>query len=242
MKFKDLRLHRWPLGLTLGLSLAFFSCATTSQVKVTAEVIDPGQAANRSVMVVPDSFMSDTAEADVVAELVRGKLAALGFQINDTEEKAELIVIPTLERSTTTAASRIPLRMRRPFDISHGTGQTSLGESQQAMRKLGFEFRTLPEQEEPRIGLMVTAISKDVWLNAPLASESEIPRVWRVVAIAPLNKEDMTTKLVEAAGAKLSEIATSSPTPASPESNAISHAEERTIRLGFRANHAGTCK
>ena len=87
MKFKDLRLHRWPLGLTLGLSLAFFSCATTSQVKVTAEVIDPGQAANRSVMVVPDSFMSDTAEADVVAELVRGKLAALGFQINDIRGK-----------------------------------------------------------------------------------------------------------------------------------------------------------
>ena len=92
MKFKDLRLHRWPLGLTLGLSLAFFSCATTSQVKVTAEVIDPGQAANRSVMVVPDSFMSDTAEADIVAELVRGKLAALGFQINDTRKRPSLLL------------------------------------------------------------------------------------------------------------------------------------------------------
>lgn len=216
MKWKNLWLHRWPLVLTLGLSLTFFSCATTSQVKVTAEVIDPGKARNRSVMVVPDSFMSDPAEADVVAELVRGKLAALGFQINDTEEKADLIVIPTLERSAPTATSRIPFRMRRPFDISYGAGQTSLMESQRAMRKLGFEFRTVPEQEEPRVGLMVTAISKDVWLNTALASESEIPRVWRVVAIAPLSKEDMTTKLVEAAGAKLSEITTAPPTPSVP--------------------------
>jgi hypothetical protein len=216
MKWKDLRLHNWPLVLTLALSLTFLSCATTSQVKVTVEVINPEQARSRSVMIVPDSFMSDTAEADTVAELVRGQLASLGFQINDTEEKAELIVIPTLERSAPGATPRVPIRMRRPFDISHGTGQTSLMESQQAMRKLGFEFRTLPEQEEPRIGLMVTAITKDVWLNAPLASEAEIPRVWRVVAIAPLNKEDMTSKLVEAAGAKLGEIATGSSTPASP--------------------------
>ena len=75
---------------------------------------------------------------------------------------------------------------------------------------------------------MVTAITKDVWLNAPLASESEIPRVWRVVAVAPLNKQDMTTKLVEAAGAKLSEIAASPVIERSPVP-AISHSQERAI-------------
>jgi hypothetical protein len=214
MKLQGLRLQRWSLGLTLGLALTIFGCATTSRVKVTAEVSDPGQAGNRSVMVVPDSFMSDSVEADTVAELVRAQLASLGFKINDTDEKAELIIIPTLERSSPTTTSRVPFRMRRPFDISYGAGQSSLMESQRAMQKLGFEFRTVPEQEEPRIGLMVTAITKDVWLNAPLASESEIPRVWRVVAVAPLSKEDMTTKLVEAAGAKLSEISTAPATPA----------------------------
>jgi hypothetical protein len=216
MKLKDLRLHKWPPVLTLGISLAFFGCATISQVKVTAEVIDPAQVGSRSVMVVPDSYMSDAAEADTVAELVRAQLASLGFNINDTEEKAELIIIATLERSAPGTTPRVPLRMRRPFDISYGAGQTSLVESQQAMRKLGFELRTVPEQEEPRVGLMITAITKDVWLNAPLASESEIPRVWRVVAIAPLTKEDMTTKLVEAAGAKLGEMAATPSTPASP--------------------------
>jgi hypothetical protein len=216
MKLKDLRLHRWPLVLSLGLSLTLFSCATISQVKVTAEVIDPAQAGSRSVMVVPDSFMSDAAEADTVAELIRGELASLGFKINETEEKAELIVIPTIERSAPTGTTPVSTRMRRPFDISHEVGQRSLMGSQNAMRNLGFEFGTLPVQEQPRVGLMVTAISKEVWLNAPLASESEIPRVWRVVAVAPLNKEDMTTKLVEAAGAKLSEIAATPSTPAPP--------------------------
>jgi len=216
MEPSGLRLHRWPLALALGISLIFCSCATRPRVKVTAEVIDPAQAKSRSIMVVADSFMSDAAEADTVAEIVRSQLASLGFKINDTEEKAELIVIPTLERAASTGTARVPIKMRRPFDISYEVGQTSLMESQHAMQRLGFEFRALPEEEEAKIGLMITAISKDVWLNVPLASESEIPRVWRVVAVAPLNKGDITTKLVEAAGAKLSEIVTTPQTPTQP--------------------------
>ena len=37
MKWEDLRLHRWPLVLSVGLALTFFGCATTSQVRVTTE-------------------------------------------------------------------------------------------------------------------------------------------------------------------------------------------------------------
>jgi hypothetical protein len=212
----DPRRQSWRLFLVFGISLILWSCATIPRVKVTAEVVDPRQARSRSVMVVTDSFMSDTAEAEMVAELIRGELASAGFKINDSDEKAELIVIPTLERSAPTGSTAAPSRMRRPIDSSHEVGGTSLMRSQSAMQSLGFEFGTLPVQEEPRIGLMVTAITKDVWLNAPLASESEIPRVWRVVAVAPLSKEDMTSKLVEAAGAKLSEVATAPSTPVPP--------------------------
>jgi hypothetical protein len=69
----------------------------------------------------------------------------------------------------------------------------------------------LSVQEQPRVGLMVTAIAKQVWMNVPVASESEIPRVWRVVALTRLGKEDLTAKLVEAVGAKLAELMTTAP-------------------------------
>ena len=216
MEPADLRRHTWPLFLALGISLLLCSCATAPRVKVTAEVVDPAQARSRSVMVVADSFMSDAAEADTVAELVRGELATLGFQINDSDETAELIVIPTLERSAPTGTVPAPTRMQRPIDISHEVGRTSLMGTQTAMRNIGFQVETPPDQELPRIGLMVTAISKEVWLKAPLVSESEIPRVWRVVAVASMNKEDMTAKLVEAAGAKLGEMIATTPTPTQP--------------------------
>jgi hypothetical protein len=212
----DLRRHSRLLFLACGICLILCSCATAPRVKVTAEVVDPAQARNRSVMVVADSFMSDAAEADTVAELVRGELVTLGFQVNDSEEKAELIVIPTLERSAPAGTVPTPTRMQRPIDISHDVGRTSLMGTQTAMRNIGFQVETPSAQEMPRIGLMVTAVSKEVWLNAPLVSENEIPRVWRVVAVASLNKEDMTTKLVQAAGAKLGEITATPPTPTQP--------------------------
>jgi hypothetical protein len=194
-----------------GLCCAVWGCATGPRVKVVAEVVDPERARSRSVSVLADSFMTDTVEADNVAQLVRDQLSSQGFAIKEFEEEAELIVIPTIQRSAPAATATAAQGMLRPFDIPYGPGQTSLMESQNAMRNLGFEFGTLPVQEQPRVGLMVTAISKEVWMNVPLASESEIPRVWRVVALTRLSEEDVTAKLVEAVGAKLAELITTPP-------------------------------
>jgi hypothetical protein len=207
----------WRLLAAFGLCLVCLGCATGPRVKVTAEVVDPEQAKSRSVAVVADSFMDDAVEADNVAGLLRQQLVLQGFKVSQNENEAELIVIPTLERSTierssSTGAGTVPARMRRPFDVSHGLGQSSLMESQNAMRNLGFEFGTLPSQEQARIGLMVTAVSREVWSNALLEPQTEIPRVWRVVAITAVRKQDVTPNLVEAVGTKLGEIA-ASPTP-----------------------------
>jgi hypothetical protein len=216
----------WRFLAAFGLCLVCLGCATGPRVKVTAEVVDPEQAKSRSVAVVADSFMDDTVEADNVAGLLRQQLVLRGFKVSQNENEAELIVIPTIERSTierssSTGAGTVPATMRRPFDVSHGLGQSSLMESQNAMRNLGFEFGTLPSQEQPRIGLMVTAVSREVWSNALLEPQTEIPRVWRIVAITAARKQDVTSNLVEAVGAKLGEIAASAapavqstPTPA----------------------------
>ena len=196
----------WRPVVVLALCLAPLGCATTPRVKVTAEVADPGRAGSRSVAVVADSFMDDSAAAENVAELLRQQLVLQGFNVKQTEDEAELIVIPTIERSASTSGTTVPPRMRRPFEVSQGLGQTSLMESQNAMRNLGFEFGTLPDQEQPRIGLMVTAVSREAWSTALVEPQTEIPRVWRIVAISSVRKQDVTSYLVEAVGIKLSEI------------------------------------
>jgi hypothetical protein len=53
---------------------------------------------------------------------------------------------------------------------------------------------------------MVTAVTREAWLKA-LDEKIEIPRVWRIIAVSPLKKEDVTPKLVEAVGSELNQVA-----------------------------------
>ena len=204
----------------VGVCFLFFGCA--GGVKVTAEITEPGGARKRSVAVVSDVFMSDTGEAERVAGLMRDQLASRGFAVKETEEEAELVVIATVERTAPTATSAAPSAgVGRPFDVPFGLGQSSLMESQSALRSLGFEFGTLPTPEQPRVGLLVTAVSRQEWLRSPGGS-TEIPHVWRIAAVSRLRKQDVMPQLVEAVGEKLSELTTApaaekptqTPTPA----------------------------
>ena len=87
------------MKLVLCLGLLFGGCASTSQVKVAVEVTSPKEAKSRSVAVVPDAYMDDPVEADKIAGLVRSQLTATDSRFDETENEAELVVIPTMERS-----------------------------------------------------------------------------------------------------------------------------------------------
>jgi hypothetical protein len=194
------------LVLCLGLLLA--GCASTSQVKVSVEVFSPKEAKSRSVAVVADAYMEDPVEADKVAELVRSQLTANGFKVHETENEAELIVIPTMEHSKPGTAGAAPLpRSWRSFDAPFGLGRGGMMESQNALQSLGFDFGSTAPPEQLKAGLMVTAVTREAWSSALLDEKAQVPRVWRIVAVSPLSKEDVTTKLVEALGSKLGEVA-----------------------------------
>jgi hypothetical protein len=193
----------WSLGLLL------WGCASAPQVKVAAEVFDPKEAKNRSVAVIADQYVDDPAEAEKLADLIRNQLTANGFKVQQTENEAELVVIPTIERSKPASTGTAPVpRALRSFDLSYGVGGTRMTESQNALRNLGFEFGPSPTgPEELKAGLMVTAVTREAWFKALLDEKNEIPRVWRITAVSPLKKEDITPKLVEAVGSKLNEVA-----------------------------------
>ena len=193
----------WSLGLLLG------GCVSAPRAKVAAEVFDPEKAKSRSVAVVADLYMEDPAEADKLAELMRGQLVARGFKVQETENEADLVIVPTIERSKPTSTGTAPLpRARRSYDLSYGLGRANMMESQNALRNLGFEFEpAAPAPEQLKAGLMVTAVTRQAWFKGLLDEKVEIPRVWRIIAVSSLKKEDLTVELVEAVGSKLSEVA-----------------------------------
>ncbi len=191
----------------LCLGLLLWGCAIAQQVKVSSEVIDATNAKKRSVAVVADVYMEDAAEADKLAELMRSQLTAKGFEVREAENEAELIIISTVERSQSIERTGAPRGAAwRSFDLPYGVGQGNMMQSQNALRNLGFEFDSAAPPEERRVGLMVTAVTRQAWSNAPLAEKTEIPRVWRIIAVSRLGKGDITPKLIEAIGSKLSEV------------------------------------
>lgn len=196
------------MRLVLCLGLLFAGCSSSSQVKVALEVTSPKEAKSRSVAVVADAYMEDPVEADKLAELMRGQLTVNGFKVRETENEAELVVISTIERSRPTSTGTAPPpRAWRSFDLSYGLGRANMMESQNALRNLGFEFGSAaPAPEQLKAGLMVTAVTREAWFKGRLDEKTEIPRVWRIIAVSPIKEEDVTVKLVEAVGSKLNEV------------------------------------
>ena len=193
----------WSLGLLLG------GCATAPRAKVAAEVFDPEKAKSRSVAVVADLYMDDPAEADKLAALMRSQLTANGFKVQEGENEADLVIVPTIERSKPDSAVATPFpRAWHTSDLSYGLGQANMTESQNALRNLGFGFGPSgPAPEQSKAGLMITAVTREAWFKGLLEEKTEIPRVWRIIAVSPVRKEDVTAKLVEAVGSKLNEVA-----------------------------------
>jgi hypothetical protein len=220
----------WCIIAALVFCLVCLGCATP-RVQVTAEVVDAEQAKSRSVTVVADSSMDNPEEAESVAGMLRHQLALHGFKVEQSEDAAELIVIPTIERSAI-GATAPPARIRRPFEASSGLGPSTLMKSQNALRSLGFEFGTLPTEEQPRVGLLVTAVSQKIWFNALLEPQTEVPRVWRIVAITAARKWDVTPNLVEAVGDKLDEITAARGTAAEPTPTPPNAPEKKPRKAG----------
>jgi hypothetical protein len=220
--FDERMSETWRLLLFLW-SLGFFvvGCASAPQVKVVSEVSDAEKAKNRSVAVVADAYMDDPVEADRVADLIRNQLTASGFKVQETENEADLVIVPTMERSkpTKTGTTLLP-RAWRSFDLSYGLGQANMMESQNAFRNLGFGFESEPAPEQLKAGLMVTAVTREAWFKALLDRNAELPRVWRIIAVSPIKKDDVTEKLVEAVGSKLNEIAGTNTAPVKPQAQA----------------------
>lgn len=185
----------------VGLAL-LTGCATTPQITVRSDVLDPAAARSRSVAVMSDFYMENPAEADRLAQQLRQTLKEQGFKVGSSEMDADLIVVPTLARSEKTVPVRVAPRQSL---ISSSFGQPGMQVGSGDFGGVGFP--TTPYQQ-PKIGLMISAVTRQNWLQAASAGE-EVPRVWRVTAVAATSQNsarDVTPLLLEAAGPDLGKI------------------------------------
>jgi len=187
-----------PLAL-LGVFLAA-GCASRPDVQVKSEILDPAAAASRSVAVMSDFYMENPAEADRLVAQLRQTLKEQGFKVSGSEMDADLIVVPTLARSE----KSVPVPVApRPSLIANSFGQPGMMQGTGG----GIDFPSSPYQET-KIGLLISAVTRQNWLNAAAKNE-EVPRVWRITAVAAAGRNssrDLTPLLLNAAGPDLGKI------------------------------------
>ena len=187
-------------------------CATTPPPEVRTDIIDPKAAGRRSAAIVPDQFMNDKAVAKRIADSVGRELAAKGFKVRDAEGDAELVVIATLARSR-------PTRPAAPRPVE--TGSTTIGQDSRSLAGMTGS-RTVEQNLRPldgavvrpagttEVGLMISAVRKEDWFSS--AAAEGIPKVWRIIVVAQAGRdgrEDVTARLVEAAGSGLDQVVSS---------------------------------
>lgn len=203
---------RIQAGLLSLAALALLSgCATTPQVTVKSDILDSTAARTRSVAVMSDFYMENPTEADHVAAQVRQELKDQGFKVSSSELDADLIVVPTLARSErpvshTPAASRVSLIAPSAF------GQPGMMQGSRDISSID----TSSEYQIPKVGLMISAVTKENWLQTATAG-TNVPRVWRVTAVTEASRnssKDLAPSLLKAAGPYLARIASEGSQPA----------------------------
>jgi len=195
----------------LAATTIFCSGCAVTPIEVRSEVVNPAEVGKRSVAVIPDPYMDDLTTAKRLVDLVGKKMTQNGFRLSQSEQTAELVIIPHLTSPTSEEASAKPVKPVTKIDLLN----SSIGEP--GMMQRGSTFEELPplvnQPVLPRdqIQLVILAVQEDVWRKALNINQLRIPQVWRISVFVPADfsakGEEVTAALVEAAAPHLAEIA-----------------------------------
>jgi hypothetical protein len=206
-------LHHLVCASAVAIALLYSGCATTP-VAVKSEVLNPPEAAKRSVAVIADPYMDDPVLANKLVDLVRKEMSQRGFRLSPSENQAELVVIPHLVASDTASLER-PAKPANPVPRINLIN-TNIGEP--GMMQTGGGFDELPpvETTQPAVPqdqaeLQILAVQQDVWHRALNIDQLRIPQVWRISVQVPTyftpKGKELTAEMVEAAGPRFAQIA-----------------------------------
>ena len=207
-------LHRLLFVSMVATGIFYSSCAV-ALVEVKSEVLNPPEAAKRSVAVIPDPYMDDLTVANKLADLVRKEMSQSGFRLSPSQDQAELVVIPHLIASAATAGER-PAKPANPVPrinlINPSIGEPGMMQNGGPLGELPpVEARPALPLPQDQIELQILAVQQDVWHRALNINQLRIPQVWRISVQVPTyftpKGKELTAEMVEAAGPRFVQIA-----------------------------------
>jgi len=202
------RLFLW--GSLVATSILHSGCVVTP-IEVKSDVVNPAEAGKHSVAVVPDPYTDDLTAANKLVDLVRKEMKKSGFRLSQSEDTAELVVIPHLTSSTSGAGSAKPVTPLATLNlINPNVGEPGMMQNGGALGELPL-LEDRPAVPQERIQLIVMAVQLNDWRKALIVNQLKVPQVWRISVFAPTDfsakGKEVTTQLVEAAGPRFAQLA-----------------------------------
>jgi len=172
---KDSTLHCLFLwGSLAATSILCSGCAVTP-IEVKSEVVNPAEVGKHSVAVIPDPYMDDLTTAERLVDLVRREMTQRGFRLSQSEEKADLVIIPHLISPTSGDTSMKQVNPVPTINLIN----SNIGEL--GMMQNGGALSELPQLEnrspllQEQIQLTILAVQEDVWHKALNINQLRIP-------------------------------------------------------------------
>jgi len=197
-------------GSLAATSILYSGCAVTP-IEVKSEVVNPAEVGKHSVAVIPDPYMDDLTTAKRLVDLVRREMTQRGFRLSQSEERADLVIIPHLISPTSGDTSMKRVNSVPTINLIN----SNIGEL--GMMQNGGALSELPQLEnrspllQEQIQLTILAVQEDVWHKALNINQLRIPQVWRISVLAPTyfstKGKEVTAEMVEAAGPQFAQLA-----------------------------------
>jgi hypothetical protein len=199
------------LWSTLIAAAIFGSSCAVTPIEVKSEVVNPAGVGKRSVAVIPDPYMDDLATSKRLVELVKKEMTQSGFRLSQSEQTAELVIIPHL---TSPASGEAPAKSVEPVPrinlISPTIGERGMMQNGGGLDELP-SLTTQAAVPQEQVQLTIMAVQEDVWHKALNINQLRIPQVWRISVFVPTDfstkGKEVTTEMVEAAAPRFAEIA-----------------------------------
>jgi hypothetical protein len=197
-------------GSLVAIAILYSDCAVTP-IEVKSEMLNPAEAGKHSIAVLPDPYMDNLTAAQRLVDLVRIEMTRRGFRLSQTENSAELVIIPCL---TAPASGDPPAKPLNPVPrinlIGANIGEPGMMQNTWPLGELPqWENRPLLPQE--RIQLTILAVQEAVWHKALNINQLRIPQVWRISVFLPTDfsakGKEVTAEMVGAAGPRFAELA-----------------------------------
>jgi hypothetical protein len=204
-------LHPPILWSTLFTAAIFGSSCAVTPIEVKSEVVNLAGVGKRSVAVIPDPYMDDLATSKRLVELVKKEMIQSGFRLSQSEQAAELVIIPHL---TSPGPGEAPAKAVDPVPrinlINPTIGERGMMQNAGALDELP-SLATHAAVPQEQVQLTIMAVQEDVWHKALNINQLRIPQVWRISVFVPTDfstkGKEVTTEMVEAAAPRFAEIA-----------------------------------